>query len=270
MKSEDLLRAIGDIDESYIAEADSGSVRRTQRWRRYTGWIITAAAAVLVILISVKMLRPVRKSEQLSSANAVAENRAEKEKTAGADYDAMKTEAEEAADYDVAEEAAVEEAADYNVAEEAAVEEAADYNVAEEAAVEEATDYDVAEEAAVEEDTAYEAAAGAMTGDHAAFTSSAGTAADADTAFMAAAGTEGGANEASGQRYTFEISSTREADTAEQGEWLDLAGKHILIEKEGGGIRRARWENENGSCTLTAEGEPFTRVELEQLLEELA
>ena len=228
MKSEDLLRAIGDIDESYIAEADSGSVRRTQRWRRYTGWIITAAAAVLVILISVKMLRPVRKSEQLSSANAVAENRAEKEKTAGADYDAMKTEAEEAADYDVA------------------------------------------EEAAVEEDTAYEAAAGAMTGDHAAFTSSAGTAADADTAFMAAAGTEGGANEASGQRYTFEISSTREADTAEQGEWLDLAGKHILIEKEGGGIRRARWENENGSCTLTAEGEPFTRVELEQLLEELA
>ena len=242
MKSEDLLRAIGDIDESYIAEADSGSVRRTQRWRRYTGWIITAAAAVLVILISVKMLRPVRKSEQLSSANAVAENRAEKEKTAGADYDAMKTEAEEAADYDVAEEAAVEEAADYNVA----------------------------EEAAVEEDTAYEAAAGAMTGDHAAFTSSAGTAADADTAFMAAAGTEGGANEASGQRYTFEISSTREADTAEQGEWLDLAGKHILIEKEGGGIRRARWENENGSCTLTAEGEPFTRVELEQLLEELA
>ena len=256
MKSEDLLRAIGDIDESYIAEADSGSVRRTQRWRRYTGWIITAAAAVLVILISVKMLRPVRKSEQLSSANAVAENRAEKEKTAGADYDAMKTEAEEAADYDVAEEAAVEEAADYNVAEEAAVEEA--------------TDYDVAEEAAVEEDTAYEAAAGAMTGDHAAFTSSAGTAADADTAFMAAAGTEGGANEASGQRYTFEISSTREADTAEQGEWLDLAGKHILIEKEGGGIRRARWENENGSCTLTAEGEPFTRVELEQLLEELA
>ena len=256
MKSEDLLRAIGDIDESYIAEADSGSVRRTQRWRRYTGWIITAAAAVLVILISVKMLRPVRKSEQLSSANAVAENRAEKEKTAGADYDAMKAEAEEAADY--------------NVAEEAAVEEAADYNVAEEAAVEEATDYDVAEEAAVEEDTAYEAAAGAMTGDHAAFTSSAGTAADADTAFMAAAGTEGGANEASGQRYTFEISSTREADTAEQGEWLDLAGKHILIEKEGGGIRRARWENENGSCTLTAEGEPFTRVELEQLLEELA
>ena len=256
MKSEDLLRAIGDIDESYIAEADSGSVRRTQRWRRYTGWIITAAAAVLVILISVKMLRPVRKSEQLSSANAVAENRAEKEKTAGADYDAMKTETEEAADY--------------NVAEEAAVEEAADYNVAEEAAVEEATDYDVAEEAAVEEDTAYEAAAGAMTGDHAAFTSSAGTAADADTAFMAAAGTEGGANEASGQRYTFEISSTREADTAEQGEWLDLAGKHILIEKEGGGIRRARWENENGSCTLTAEGEPFTRVELEQLLEELA
>ena len=242
MKSEDLLRAIGDIDESYIAEADSGSVRRTQRWRRYTGWIITAAAAVLVILISVKMLRPVRKSEQLSSANAVAENRAEKEKTAGADYDAMKTETEEAADY----------------------------NVAEEAAVEEATDYDVAEEAAVEEDTAYEAAAGAMTGDHAAFTSSAGTAADADTAFMAAAGTEGGANEASGQRYTFEISSTREADTAEQGEWLDLAGKHILIEKEGGGIRRARWENENGSCTLTAEGEPFTRVELEQLLEELA
>ena len=228
MQSEDLLRAIGDIDESYIAEADSGSVRRTQRWRRYTGWIITAAAAVLVILISVKMLRPVRKSEQLSSANAVAENRAEKEKTAGADYDAMKTEAEEAADYDVA------------------------------------------EEAAVEEDTAYEAAAGAMTGDHAAFTSSAGTAADADTAFMAAAGTEGGANEASGQRYTFEISSTREADTAEQGEWLDLAGKHILIEKEGGGIRRARWENENGSCTLTAEGEPFTRVELEQLLEELA
>ena len=242
MKSEDLLRAIGDIDESYIAEADSGSVRRTQRWRRYTGWIITAAAAVLVILISVKMLRPVRKSEQLSSANAVAENRAEKEKTAGADYDLMKAE----------------------------VEEAADYNVAEEAAVEEATDYDVAEEAAVEEDTAYEAAAGAMTGDHAAFTSSAGTAADADTAFMAAAGTEGGANEASGQRYTFEISSTREADTAEQGEWLDLAGKHILIEKEGGGIRRARWENENGSCTLTAEGEPFTRVELEQLLEELA
>ena len=242
MKSEDLLRAIGDIDESYIAEADSGSVRRTQRWRRYTGWIITAAAAVLVILISVKMLRPVRKSEQLSSANAVAENRAEKEKTAGADYDLMKAEAEEAADY----------------------------NVAEEAAVEEATDYDVAEEAAVEEDTAYEAAAGAMTGDHAAFTSSAGTAADADTAFMAAAGTEGGANEASGQRYTFEISSTREADTAEQGEWLDLAGKHILIEKEGGGIRRARWENENGSCTLTAEGEPFTRVELEQLLEELA
>ena len=242
MKSEDLLRAIGDIDESYIAEADSGSVRRTQRWRRYTGWIITAAAAVLVILISVKMLRPVRKSEQLSSANAVAENRAEKEKTAGADYDAMKTETEEAADYDVAEEAAVEEATDYNVA----------------------------EEAAVEEDTAYEAAAGAMTGDHAAFTSSAGTAADADTAFMAAAGTEGGANEASGQRYTFEISSTREADTAEQGEWLDLAGKHILIEKEGGGIRRARWENENGSCTLTAEGEPFTRVELEQLLEELA
>ena len=256
MKSEDLLRAIGDIDESYIAEADSGSVRRTQRWRRYTGWIITAAAAVLVILISVKLLRPVRKSEQLSSANAVAENRTEKEKTAGADYDLMKAEAEEAADY--------------NVAEEAAVEEAADYNVAEEAAVEEATDYDVAEEAAVEEDTAYEAAAGAMTGDHAAFTSSAGTAADADTAFMAAAGTEGGANEASGQRYTFEISSTREADTAEQGEWLDLAGKHILIEKEGGGIRRARWENENGSCTLTAEGEPFTRVELEQLLEELA
>ena len=256
MKSEDLLRAIGDIDESYIAEADSGSVRRTQRWRRYTGWIITAAAAVLVILISVKMLRPVRKSEQLSSANAVAENRAEKEKTAGADYDLMKAEAEEAADY--------------NVAEEAAVEEAADYNVAEEAAVEEATDYDVAEEAAVEEDTAYEAAAGAMTGDHAAFTSSAGTAADADTAFMAAAGTEGGANEASGQRYTFEISSTREADTAEQGEWLDLAGKHILIEKEGGGIRGARWEDENGSCTLTAEGEPFTRVELEQLLEELA
>ncbi len=242
MKSEDLLRAIGDIDESYIAEADSGSVRRTQRWRRYTGWIITAAAAVLVILISVKMLRPVRKSEQLSSANAVTENRAENKKTAGADYDAMKAEAEEAADY----------------------------NVAEEAAVEEATDYDVAEEAAVEEDTAYEAAAGAMTGDHAAFTSSAGTAADADTAFMAAAGTEGGANEASGQRYTFEISSTREADTAEQGEWLDLAGKHILIEKEGGGIRRARWENENGSCTLTAEGEPFTRVELEQLLEELA
>ena len=228
MKSEDLLRAIGDIDESYIAEADSGSVRRTQRWRRYTGWIITAAAAVLVILISVKMLRPVRKSEQLSSANAVAENRAEKEKTAGADYDLMKAEAEEAADYNVA------------------------------------------EEAAVEEDTAYEAAAGAMTGDHAAFTSSAGTAADADTAFMAAAGTEGGANEASGQRYTFEISSTREADTAEQGEWLDLAGKHILIEKEGGGIRRARWENENGSCTLTAEGEPFTREELEQLIGELA
>ena len=242
MKSEDLLRAIGDIDESYIAEADSGSVRRTQRWRRYTGWIITAAAAVLVILISVKLLRPVRKSEQLSSANAVAENRAEKEKTAGADYDLMKAEAEEAADY----------------------------NVAEEAAVEGATDYDVAEEAAVEEDTAYEAAAGAMTGDHAAFTSSAGTAADADTAFMAAAGTEGGANEASGQRYTFEISSTREADTAEQGEWLDLAGKHILIEKEGGGIRRARWENESGICTLTAEGEPFTREELEQLIGELA
>ena len=242
MKSEDLLRAIGDIDESYIAEADSGPVLKTQRWRRYTGWIITAAAAVLVILISVKLLRLVRKSEQLSSANAVAENRTEKEKTAGADYDLMKAEAEEAADY----------------------------NVAEEAAVEEATDYDVAEEAAVEEDTAYEAAAGAMTGDHAAFTSSAGTAADADTAFMAAAGTEGGANEASGQRYTFEISSNREADTAEQGEWLDLAGKHILIEKEGGGIRRARWENENGSCTLTAEGEPFTRVELEQLLEELA
>ena len=70
MKSEDLLRAIGDIDESYIAEADSGPVPKTQRWRRYTGWIITAAAAVLVILISVKLLRPVRKSEQLSSANA--------------------------------------------------------------------------------------------------------------------------------------------------------------------------------------------------------
>ena len=256
MKSEDLLRAIGDIDESYIAEADSGSVRRTQRWRRYTGWIITAAAAVLVILISVKMLRPVRKSEQLSSANAVAENRTEKEKTAGADYDLMKAEAEEAADYDVAEEAGVEEAAGYDVAEKAAVEEAADY--------------DIAEEAAVEEDAAYEAAVGAMTGDHAAFSASAGTAADDDTAFMAAAGTESGANEVSGQRYTFEISSTREADTAEQGEWLDLAGKHILIEKEGGGIRRARWENENGSCTLTAEGEPFTRVELEQLLEELA
>ena len=228
MKSEDLLRAIGDIDESYIAEADSGPVPKTQRWRRYTGWIITAAAAVLVILISVKLLRPVRKSEQLSSANAVTENRAENKKTAGADYDAMKAEAEEAADYNVA------------------------------------------EEAAVEEDTAYEAAAGAMTGDHAAFTSSAGTAADADTAFMAAAGTEGGANEASGQRYTFEISSTREADTAEQGEWLDLAGKHILIEKEGGGIRRARWENESGICTLTAEGEPFTREELEQLIGELA
>ena len=256
MKSEDLLRAIGDIDESYIAEADSGSVRRTQRWRRYTGWIITAAAAVLVILISVKLLRPVRKSEQLSSANAVAENRTEKEKTAGADYDLMKAEAEEAADYDVAEEAGVEEAAGYDVAEKAAVEEAADY--------------DIAEEAAVEEDAAYEAAVGAMTGDHAAFSASAGTAADDDTAFMAAAGTESGANEVSGQRYTFEISSTREADTAEQGEWLDLAGKHILIEKEGGGIRRARWENENGSCTLTAEGEPFTRVELEQLLEELA
>ena len=256
MKSEDLLRAIGDIDESYIAEADSGSVRRTQRWRRYTGWIITAAAAVLVILISVKLLRPVRKSEQLSSANAVAENRTEKEKTAGADYDLMKAEAEEAADYDVAEEAGVEEAAGYDVAEEAGEEEAADYNAA--------------EEAAVEEDAAYEAAVGAMTGDHAAFSASAGTAADADTAFMAAAGTESGANEVSGQRYTFEISSTREADTAEQGEWLDLAGKHILIEKEGGGIRRARWENENGSCTLTAEGEPFTREELEQLIGELA
>ena len=257
MKSEDLLRAIGDIDESYIAEADSGPVPKTQRWRRYTGWIITAAAAVLVILISVKLLRPVRKSEQLSSANAVAENRTEKEKTAGADYDLMKAEAEEAADYDVAEEAGVEEAAGYDVAEKAAVEEAADY--------------DIAEEAAVEEDAAYEAAVGAMTGDHAAFSASAGTAADDDdTAFMAAAGTESGANEVSGQRYTFEISSTREADTAEQGEWLDLAGKHILIEKEGGGIRRARWENENGSCTLTAEGEPFTRVELEQLLEELA
>ena len=226
MKSEDLLRAIGDIDESYIAEADSGPVPKTQRWRRYTGWIITAAAAVLVILISVKLLRPVRKSEQLSSANAVAENRTEKEKTAGADYDLMKAEAEEAADYDVAEEAGVEEAAGYDVAEKAAVEEAADY--------------DIAEEAAVEEDAAYEAAAGAMTGDHAAFSASAGTAADDDTAFMAAAGTESGANEVSGQRYTFEISSTREADTAEQGEWLDLAGKHILIEKEGGGIRRAR------------------------------
>ena len=256
MKSEDLLRAIGDIDESYIAEADSGPVPKTQRWRRYTGWIITAAAAVLVILISVKLLRPVRKSEQLSSANAVAENRTEKEKTAGADYDLMKAEAEEAADYDVAEEAGVEEAAGYDVAEKAAVEEAADY--------------DIAEEAAVEEDAAYEAAVGAMTGDHAAFSASAGTAADDDTAFMAAAGTESGANEVSGQRYTFEISSTREADTAEQGEWLDLAGKHILIEKEGGGIRRARWENENGICTLTAEGEPFTRVELEQLMEELA
>ena len=181
MKSEDLLRAIGDIDESYIAEADSGSVRKTQRWRRYTGWIITAAAAVLVILISVKLLRPVRKSEQLSSANAVAENRAEKEKTAGADYDLMKAEAEEAADYDVAEEAGVEEAAGYDVAEKAAVEEAADY--------------DIAEEAAVEEDAAYEAAVGAMTGDHAAFSASAGTAADDDdTAFMAAAGTESGAN----------------------------------------------------------------------------
>ena len=224
MKSEDLLRAIGDIDESYIAEADSGPVPKTQRWRRYTGWIITAAAAVLVILISVKLLRPVRKSEQLSSANAVAENRTEKEKTAGADYDLMKAEAEEAADYDVAEEAGVEEAAGYDVAEKAAVEEAADY--------------DIAEEAAVEEDAAYEAAVGAMTGDHAAFSASAGTAADDDTAFMAAAGTESGANEVSGQRYTFEISSTREADTAEQGEWLDLAGKHILIEKEGGGIRR--------------------------------
>ena len=256
MKSEDLLRAIGDIDESYIAEADSGPVPKTQRWRRYTGWIITAAAAVLVILISVKLLRPVRKSEQLSSANAVAENRTEKEKTAGADYDLMKAEAEEAADYDVAEEAGVEEAAGYDVAEKAAVEEAADY--------------DIAEEAAVEEDAAYEAAVGAMTGDHAAFSASAGTAADDDTAFMAAAGTESGANEVSGQRYTFEISSTREADTAEQGEWLDLAGKHILIEKEGGGIRRARWENENGSCTLTAEGEPFTREELEQLIGELA
>ena len=256
MKSEDLLRAIGDIDESYIAEADSGPVPKTQRWRRYTGWIITAAAAVLVILISVKLLRPVRKSEQLSSANAVAENRTEKEKTAGADYDAMKAEAEEAADYDVAEEAGVEEAAGYDVAEKAAVEEAADY--------------DIAEEAAVEEDAAYEAAAGAMTGDHAAFSASAGTAADDDTAFMAAAGTESGANEVSGQRYTFEISSTREADTAEQGEWLDLAGKHILIEKEGGGIRRARWENESGICTLTAEGEPFTREELEQLIGELA
>ena len=256
MKSEDLLRAIGDIDESYIAEADSGPVPKTQRWRRYTGWIITAAAAVLVILISVKLLRPVRKSEQLSSANAVAEKRTEKEKTADADYDLMKAEAEEAADYDVAEEAGVEEAAGYDVAEKAAVEEAADY--------------DIAEEAAVEEDAAYEAAAGAMTGDHAAFSASAGTAADDDTAFMAAAGTESGANEVSGQRYTFEISSTREADTAEQGEWLDLAGKHILIEKEGGGIRRARWENENGSCTLTAEGEPFTREELEQLIGELA
>ena len=257
MKSEDLLRAIGDIDESYIAEADSGPVPKTQRWRRYTGWIITAAAAVLVILISVKLLRPVRKSEQLSSANAVAENRTEKEKTAGADYDLMKAEAEEAADYDVAEEAGVEEAAGYDVAEKAAVEEAADY--------------DIAEEAAVEEDAAYEAAAGAMTGDHAAFSASAGTAADDDdTAFMAAAGTESGANEVSGQRYTFEISSTREADTAEQGEWLDLAGKHILIEKEGGGIRRARWENESGICTLTAEGEPFTREELEQLIGELA
>ena len=214
MKSEDLLRAIGDIDESYIAEADLGPVPKNQRWRRYTGWIITAAAAALVILISVKMLRPVRKSEQLSSANAVMENRAEKEKTAGADYDAMKAEAEEAADDDIAEETAVEEAADYDIAEEAAMEE--------------------------------------------------------DTAFMAAAGAEGGANEASGQRYTFEISSTREADTAEQGEWLDLAGKHILIEKEGGGIRRARWENETGICTLTADGEPFTREELEQLIEELA
>ena len=256
MKSEDLLRAIGDIDESYIAEADSGPVPKTQRWRRYTGWIITAAAAVLVILISVKLLRPVRKSEQLSSANAVAENRTEKEKTAGADYDLMKAEAEEAADYDVAEEAGVEEAAGYDVAEKAAVEEAADY--------------DIAEEAAVEEYAAYEAAAGAMTGDHAAFSASAGTAADDDTAFMAAAGTESGANEVSGQRYTFEISSTREADTAEQGEWLDLAGKHILIEKEGGGIRRARWENESGICTLTAEGEPFTREELEQLIGELA
>lgn len=256
MKSEDLLRAIGDIDESYIAEADSGPVPKTQRWRRYTGWIITAAAAVLVILISVKLLRPVRKSEQLSSANAVAENRTEKEKTAGADYDLMKAEAEEAADYDVAEEAGVEEAAGYDVAEKAAVEEAADY--------------DIAEEAAVEEDAAYEAAAGAMTGDHAAFSASAGTAADDDTAFMAAAGTESGANEVSGQRYTFEISSTHEADTAEQGEWLDLAGKHILIEKEGGGIRRARWENESGICTLTAEGEPFTREELEQLIGELA
>ena len=257
MKSEDLLRAIGDIDESYIAEADSGPVPKTQRWRRYTGWIITAAAAVLVILISVKLLRPVRKSEQLSSANAVAENRTEKEKTAGADYDLMKAEAEEAADYDVAEEAGVEEAAGYDVAEKAAVEEAADY--------------DIAEEAAVEEDAAYEAAVGAMTGDHAAFSASAGTAADDDdTAFMAAAGTESGANEVSGQRYTFEISSTREADTAEQGEWLDLAGKHILIEKEGGGIRRARWENESGICTLTAEGEPFTREELEQLIGELA
>ena len=256
MKSEDLLRAIGDIDESYIAEADSGPVPKTQRWRRYTGWIITAAAAVLVILISVKLLRLVRKSEQLSSANAVAENRTEKEKTAGADYDLMKAEAEEAADYDVAEEAGVEEAAGYDVAEKAAVEEAADY--------------DIAEEAAVEEDAAYEAAVGAMTGDHAAFSASAGTAADDDTAFMAAAGTESGANEVSGQRYTFEISSTREADTAEQGEWLDLAGKHILIEKEGGGIRRARWENESGICTLTAEGEPFTREELEQLIGELA
>lgn len=256
MKSEDLLRAIGDIDESYIAEADSGPVPKTQRWRRYTGWIITAAAAVLVILISVKLLRPVRKSEQLSSANAVTENRAENKKTAGADYDAMKAEAEEAADYDVAEEAGVEEAAGYDVAEKAAVEEAADY--------------DIAEEAAVEEDAAYEAAAGAMTGDHAAFSASAGTAADDDTAFMAAAGTESGANEVSGQRYTFEISSTREADTAEQGEWLDLAGKHILIEKEGGGIRRAGWENESGICTLTAEGEPFTREELEQLIGELA
>ena len=256
MKSEDLLRAIGDIDESYIAEADSGPVPKTQRWRRYTGWIITAAAAVLVILISVKLLRPVRKSEQLSSANAVAENRTEKEKTAGADYDLMKAEAEEAADYDVAEEAGVEEAAGYDVAERAAMEEA--------------TDYDIAEEASVEVDAAYEAAVGAMTGDHAAFSASAGTAADDDTAFMAAAGTESGANEVSGQRYTFEISSTREADTAEQGEWLDLAGKHILIEKEGGGIRRARWENESGICTLTAEGEPFTREELEQLIGELA
>ena len=166
MKSEDLLKALSDIDDRYIEEADPGSgtqnvlkIRgRTTRWSYY---VIAAAAVLLVLGLSVRLLRPVRPAESGKSAGA------EQIDDAGTPLAAFEEGAEAAYEADEAlvgavNDAAYEEDTYENAAEEAAEEDAAYETDAaaggealyEAAAEEDAAEYEEAAEETVQEDAA--------------------------------------------------------------------------------------------------------------------